>query len=257
MNQIQIVQSAIIEGFNYAILDEDLATQCQAAAGRIKGRFRTTTLEIVEIGRDLIAIQDKMPHGAWGPWIEAEFGFTDRTAQHYMNTATFMEGKSETVSLLPPATLYALASPSADPDVVAEVLAETNARKLPPTADVKARLAKARTAQKKAQAAQKKLPEQIAKERAAEKRRQAAQEKADREHKEMWAERHALEAEAAKEFARGLVVGLGAGGALKLITSAPNMSLHQVKQQFQHPTVDGRVTFLTEQEIAEKFGGAP
>jgi hypothetical protein len=256
MNQIQLIPPATQGSFDYSILDSELAEQAQAAAGRIKDRLQTTRRSYIDIGNDLIEMKEKLGHGRFGPWLETEFTMSVRFADDCMASARLVT-KFAVGANLPPTILVALASPSADPGIIEDVLADFKVGKVVTAADVKEKLAEARTAKKKAQAAQKKSPEQIAKERAAEKRRQAAQEKTDREHKEMWAERHALEAEAAKEFARGLVVGLGAGGALKLITSAPNMSLHQVKQQFQHPIVDGRNTFLTEQEIEKKFGGAP
>jgi Protein of unknown function (DUF3102) len=257
MNQVQVIPPAIIQGFDYAILDEDLATKCQAAAGRIKGRFRTTLLEFVEIGRDLIAIQEKMPHGAWGPWLEAEFGFTDRTAQNYMNTATFMEGKSETVSLLPPATLYALASRSADPGVIEGVLADVDAGKVVTTADVKEKLAKARAVQKKASASARKSPEQIKKE-------QAALERADRAHQKkvddidaQRAAKEAREAEAAGKAVRLLVTGLGAAGTIELFTIMNRVSFDRVQQLLGHRSMLGDYSFLPESEIEAKFGGAP
>jgi len=47
-------------------------------------------------------------HGNWLPWLEAEFGFTPRTAQNFMNVAD--KFKYETVSYLDiaPKALYLL-----------------------------------------------------------------------------------------------------------------------------------------------------
>jgi phage protein D len=258
MNQIQIVQPAIIEGFDYATLDdEDLATECRAAAGRIKGRHRTVILEIVEIGRDLIAIQAMMPHGAWGPWIESEVGFTDRTAQNYMHAAVFAEGKSETVSLLPPATLYALASPKADPDVRQQVLDDVKAGKVMKTADVKEKLAEARTAKKKAEAAQKKTPEQIAKEKATQERSDRAWQKKNDDIDRAQAEAKARQIETAGKAARLLVTKLGATGTIELFNIMDRMnrvSFDLVKQLLSHSGAGGYPTFLPAEEIEKRFG---
>jgi hypothetical protein len=255
MNQIQVIPPAIIQGtgFDYASLDDpDLAAEAHATGRRIRSRLRTS---YIDTGNDLISIKEKLGHGRFGSWFEAECIMSARSAEECMSAARLATKYAITANL-PPTILAALTSPSADADGVKQVLGDAEAGKpTPPTATVKEMLARARAAQKKVQATQKKSPEQIAKERAAEKRRQALLEKRDREHEERWAEIHAREAEVAKEFARGLVVGLGAGGALKLVTSAANLSHHQVKQQSLH-LVDGRSTFLTEQEIEVKFGHA-
>jgi hypothetical protein len=239
-------------GFDYSTLEPDMAEKAHAAAVRIKGRFRTTISQIVEIGRDLKAIQKRMPHGAWGPWIDAEFGFSGHTALHYMNLAKFMEGKSETVSDLPQACLYALASPTADAVVVKQVVDAVEAGEPPPTtAAVKEKLAEARAAERKREAAQKKSPEQIEKEQKTTERRKIKDQKED----EKQAAIEASLVKAAEEIARQLVARFGAGGTLELFTLMGGIPFYRLEELFR-PWVGGlsRRT-LTEQEIEAKFGG--
>jgi hypothetical protein len=245
MNQIQV--APVIQGFDYSTLDDsDVATDARAAARRINDRIRTTQ---DEIGRELIAIQARMPRGAFGAWMAAELGFTERTATNYMGKARFVEGKSETVSLLPPAALYALASRSADPDVVKQVLDDVEAGKKVTTAVVKERLAQAKTAQKKSKNKARKSPEEIKKEL-------AAQEKSDLAHKKKWADFHAREDEAVERAARMLVIGLGAARTVDLFTLMAGIPFGRVERQFIRPASgpESKDEFLSAETIEKRFG---
>jgi hypothetical protein len=237
--------------FDYSTLDRELANEARAAAGRIRERLRTATYET---GRDLIAIKDKMPHGTFGSWVAAEFGISDHTAQNYMNAARFMEGKSETVSLLPPTALYALARPTASAEVVDEVLKQVDAGVPVTTAMIRDRLAGAVAAQKKADA--RKSDEQLNKEREADKRHRALEEKRDRERKEEQAAIEAREAEVIENTARFLVDKLGVSGVHELFTRMRNIPFHRLERLFQRDFAGGRspTRLLTEAEIETKFG---
>ncbi len=61
-----------------------------------------------------------------------------------MRAAAWAEGKSATVAVLPPSTLYLLASPSVPPEVAEAVLAEAESGKPPKTKEVKQRIAEAK-----------------------------------------------------------------------------------------------------------------
>jgi hypothetical protein len=114
-------------GFDYAALPADLAAEAADVAERVRGRHRQTVETILEMGRDLLAIKARLPHGQFGAWLDAEFGGVARTAQNYMRAAEAFGARTETVSHLPPTTLYALASPSAPESVRAQVLARLDA----------------------------------------------------------------------------------------------------------------------------------
>jgi hypothetical protein len=104
-------------GFDYAALEPDIASEAKDAAERIHNIRRQTTAGIIETGERLKTIKDRLPHGQFQPWLAAEFGMSDRAARLYMNAANFAAGKTETVSVLQPTTVYALAAPST-PDAV-------------------------------------------------------------------------------------------------------------------------------------------
>jgi hypothetical protein len=156
--------------FDYSALEPDIANEARATAERIQSSLRKS---ILETGRDLCAIKDKLDHGKFGAWIKAEFSMTMRTATNYMNVVRLAR-KSETISLLPPVALYALASPSASPAAVNEILAAVESGSPMTAPAIKAKLADAiKTNRDAAEAARwaeieaAKSPDQIRKEQKA------------------------------------------------------------------------------------------
>jgi hypothetical protein len=132
---------------------------------------------IVDLGKHLDTAKRLLEHGAFSAWAEAELKMTLRTAERYIMTARFLDGKPDTMSLLPSTILYALAAPSTPANLVEEVVAEAEAGALPTPHEIKSRLTSASEA--KAEAA--KSAEQKARERKAKgsKSRQAAREAAE------------------------------------------------------------------------------
>lgn len=101
--------------FDYGQVVAPVAIRAREAAERIKLRLRRSAEDIIEIGRDLIAVKESLPHGSFLPWIEAEFAMSDQTARNFMNVAVQYGGKSQTVLDLNPTALYALAA--SEPEV--------------------------------------------------------------------------------------------------------------------------------------------
>ena len=79
----------------------------------------------IEAGCHLRWVKQRLPHGQFGAWLRAELGMSERTAQNWMRVATTFEGKYETVSDLPQATVYRLAAKST-PDAVREEVASAS-----------------------------------------------------------------------------------------------------------------------------------
>lgn len=92
-------------------------------AEQIRRLGRAVVADAIEIGRLLTQCRERLPHGAWLPWLEREFCWTDRTALNFMRLYA-MVGKSETVSdlNLPMRDLYLLAAPSTPEPARAEVI---------------------------------------------------------------------------------------------------------------------------------------
>ena len=140
----------VVVGFNYDILEATVAEQARSSADRIRERVKKTVEDIIEIGNDLLAVKDALPHGQFVPWLQAEFGWAERTARNFMSVADQF-GKSANFADLPiqPSAAYLLAAPSAPDEarkaaleraeageqittaVAKEILAETRRKKRP------------------------------------------------------------------------------------------------------------------------------
>ena len=64
-------------------------------------------------------MKERLGHGNFLPWLDAEFGMSERSSRRFMEVARSYGSKSATVADLAPKALYELAS--ANVDVQAEV----------------------------------------------------------------------------------------------------------------------------------------
>jgi hypothetical protein len=108
--------------FDYTSLDADIAQQVQSAAHRIRHMVRQTLEVLIAIGIDLLAVKQALPHGSFGPWLRAEFGWAERTARNFMIVAERFGTKMAIIADLriDPTAAYLLAAPSA-PEAASEV----------------------------------------------------------------------------------------------------------------------------------------
>jgi hypothetical protein len=115
----------VVIGFNYDLLEAKIAEQARSSAERIRDKVKRTIEDIIEVGKDLLAVRDALPHGQFGPWLAAEFGWTERTARNFMAVAEHFGPKTEIISdlTIQPTAAYLLAAPSA-PDEALEAAIE-------------------------------------------------------------------------------------------------------------------------------------
>ncbi|MGC4107040.1 MAG: DUF3102 domain-containing protein [Thermomicrobiales bacterium] len=99
----------------------------EAATDRLHFLERKTGEQIIEMGRELIRVKGLLGHGQFGAWLEAEFGWSWKTANNFMNVAEHFSGKFETVSNLPAKALYALASNNTPQIIRDEFIAKAEA----------------------------------------------------------------------------------------------------------------------------------
>ena len=113
----------IVVGFNYDLLESKVAEQVRSRADRIRERVKKTVEDIIEVGNDLLAVKDALKHGQFSPWLKAEFGWSERTAQNFMSVAERF--KSAKIADLPiqPSAAYYLAAASV-PDEARQVAVE-------------------------------------------------------------------------------------------------------------------------------------
>lgn len=105
--------------FDYSSLDDGAAASIKEATTRIRSAAINS---YVEIGKELIRVRGALPHGAWGPWLAAEFGWSDRHARNFMAAAELAEANRKPFSVLSPSVVMALASPSTPEPARAAIL---------------------------------------------------------------------------------------------------------------------------------------
>lgn len=84
--------------------------------------------DVAEIGRRLSEAKSIVGHGNWLPWLDQEFGWTERTALNFIRVYKFTErvSNSKSVSNLilsfPVSSVYLLAAPSTPEPAKTEIL---------------------------------------------------------------------------------------------------------------------------------------
>src|SRR5437899_2740191 len=97
--------------------------ELSAIADRVRGRLQQSALAILAIGADLQKAKELLPHGQFGPWIDAEFGLGRRSAEQFMAAARRFGAKSEIVAHLPAGAVLELSAPSLPDELVERVIA--------------------------------------------------------------------------------------------------------------------------------------
>jgi hypothetical protein len=113
--------------YDYSRHASNLADTLRKQAVRIRYSIKATVSAIIDIGNDLIAVKQRLEHGQFTAWVEAECGFTIRSAQKYMLAAEFAEDKSELSSFLSPNALYMLTAKSTPTSVATDIMARVEA----------------------------------------------------------------------------------------------------------------------------------
>jgi hypothetical protein len=129
--------SEIKTGFSYGSLPAEVATTVQGATERIRLRMKRTVEDIIEIGQELLAVKDALPHGQFGEWLKLEFEMTEMTAQRFMQVADRFGGKTNKLLDFKPSVLYLLAAPSTPDEVVKKAIDVADAGNTVTNADVK------------------------------------------------------------------------------------------------------------------------
>ncbi len=157
MSGVEVVpapSSGLVE-FSYGDLTHEAATVARDAAAGFRSAQECA---LREVGRHLMRAKEALPHGAFTPWLQAELGITDRTARYYMQAAAFVEGKPETIAVLPPTVLYALSAPTAPSEIVQAVVDAAAVGEALDARTISARLSDARQADLELKAAQRRTP---------------------------------------------------------------------------------------------------
>lgn len=112
--------------FDYASLDAATAIFVEQQTGEIRILMRRTAQDIVEIGRRLISIKEKLGHGYFLKWLVTEFDGHRDTANKFMQVAKeFGNVEMSKISTFEISALYRLAAPSTPQAARDEAIAST------------------------------------------------------------------------------------------------------------------------------------
>ena len=107
--------------FDYNALDTETRVIVQQKAVEIRDRMRSAAQAVIEIGERLIDVKERLGHGKFGQWLDAEFQWSADTARNYMNVAERC-GQNPKISEFAPSALYLLAAPSTPEDARTEAI---------------------------------------------------------------------------------------------------------------------------------------
>ena len=175
LQQPVIGRDAVVVSFDYADIAAEEAERLQGAAAQIRMWRKSTIQRMISTGVCLLAAKQVLGHGRFTEWLEAEFGWTDRTARNYMLAAEAFEARTEIISDLPATVVYQLASPSTPAAAREAVVSRLLTDKHVPLDDIRDIIADARQQDKAARAEAKKTANQRAKEAQSKARREARQ----------------------------------------------------------------------------------
>lgn len=139
--------------FDYATVPVKNVSEINRLVSRIKAAHKRHLEAVYEIGADLLRAKDLLGHGNFLAWLQAEFRWSDRTANNYMSIARFFQGKSANFADLDVGTAAALASRSTPAEIRNEFLGRADAGEIITRDEIKQRLAAAKEAQRLASAA--------------------------------------------------------------------------------------------------------
>ncbi|WP_336489579.1 DUF3102 domain-containing protein [Methylobacterium nigriterrae] len=183
MNMMQRIEAQLLAPFDYGQLEPEVAQEARSVAARYRSRVQAY---VIDTGRDLLAMKERLDHGQFLSWVKAEMGLTPRTAQNFMQAAAQLGHKCEIVSHLPPTTLYRLAASSTPAHVREDIVRRLEAHESLPPKTIEAMVEDAKEKAKRRAAEEKEAarwaalsPEQQAAE--AKHRKSRARRKAERE----------------------------------------------------------------------------
>ena len=114
--------STLSKSFDYSLLDDDTISFVQSRTIKIKRLAKRVAADVINVGNYLIEVKNKLGHGYFMDWLEAEFNWSNRTAARFMSVAQKFTIDSLTNLELLPTALYIMAAPSTPNEAVVEVM---------------------------------------------------------------------------------------------------------------------------------------
>jgi Protein of unknown function (DUF3102) len=139
--------------FDYAAAPADNVVELTKLVARIKASRKRHIEAVHDVGAALLRAKELLGHGNFLPWLQAEFRWSERTANNYMSIARFFRGKTANFADLDIGAASALAAKSTPPDIRDELLERAEAGENISREEVKMRIAAGKKARRLAQAA--------------------------------------------------------------------------------------------------------
>ena len=115
------------KGFDYASLDAETSQLVQQHTGEIRALMKRTAQGIIEVGQKLIEVKERLGHGRFGDWLEAEFDWSYETAARFVRVCIQFKSVNLADLSIAPSALYVLAAPSTPVSVREEAIARAEA----------------------------------------------------------------------------------------------------------------------------------
>lgn len=120
------ITSKAHQGFDYAGLDAPTSQFVQQQTGEIQALMKRTAQNIIEVGQKLIEVKNRLGHGYFLTWLQAEFGWSYPTAARFMQVANSFKETSQ-IENFAPSALYELAGASTPEAARNEAIARAKA----------------------------------------------------------------------------------------------------------------------------------
>jgi hypothetical protein len=126
-----MVNKALTLNYNYSQLKEELQHPLVILTQQAKTFERQALENIVGFGEVLVQVQELIPHGEFGNWLQQEFSLSHQTAYNFMNIAKRFGEEIEVIKTLPISltALYRLADPNTPEAVVTHSLEKAKSGK--------------------------------------------------------------------------------------------------------------------------------
>ncbi len=98
--------------FDYAGLDAQTTRVLRVSAKRIRFLVNRSLGDVIAIGQELILVKQTLPHGQFLLWMEAEFGWQERSARNFISVANRFKSATVADLEIDLSAAYLLAAPS-------------------------------------------------------------------------------------------------------------------------------------------------
>jgi Protein of unknown function (DUF3102) len=135
--------------YDYSGVPAKNVAEISVLVSRIRASRKRHVEAVQEIGANLLRAKHLLGHGNFLPWLQAEFRWSERTANNYMSIARFFKGKTANFADLDIGAASALAAKSTPSEIRTELMERIEAGESISREEVKERLAAGKTARKK------------------------------------------------------------------------------------------------------------